>query len=128
MLFGVSSLRLGDFAPLRLRWAQIERRDAETQRREGRGSGESLSSERSDQAGRCCAFEREEAGHCWEMDTVIADPAAAPNPARASRLQVVARRRGVGEPCRWANLPLHVEDVYELKVIVLLRSFHPDHA
>ena len=42
---------------------------------------------------------------CWPetdaaMDTLIADPADAPNPARASRFQAGRQWRGVGNPCR----------------------------
>src|SRR5512135_3414338 len=38
------------------------------------------------------------------MDTLMTEPADAPNPARASRFQVVSPWRGIGDPLRSARL------------------------
>ena len=47
------------------------------------------------------------------MDTLIAEPVDAPNPAIAPLFQIGRHRRGVGDPCRSAALarPLARRDV-----------------
>ncbi len=50
------------------------------------------------------------------MDTLIAEPADAPNPAIASGLQSVPRWRGVGDPCRSAEAVRGVSEHEETSV------------